>query len=83
MCLRHVPDPPCPRFTYLPGFLAYALKWPADGGTASRVTAPNSSGVRLELRIGPAWGSHDVFVLLGHAMSALCDAVNVHADCIV
>jgi len=52
-------------FTYLPGFLSYALKWPADG---------------------PAWGSHDVFhvfVLLGHAMSALCDAVNVHADCIV
>jgi len=52
-------------FTYMPGFLSYALKWPADG---------------------PAWGSHDVFhvfVLLGHAMSALCDAVNVHADCIV
>ena len=47
VCLRHVPDPPCPRFTYLPGFLSYALKWPADGGTASRVTAPNSSGVRL------------------------------------
>ena len=46
VCLRHVPDPPCPRFTYLPGFLSYALKWPADGGTASRVTAPNSSGVR-------------------------------------
>lgn len=45
-----------------------------------------STTSRLELRIGPAWGSHDVFhvfVLLGHAMSALCDAVNVHADCIV